>query len=162
MDAKSIVVRGICLDGNLDVEFTKPNTGAANIMAVTYEQLAPGYEFPPARYELTASLISQYLKAVDNPDELRVFEGFVPPLAMAAYAMAEMSRCLSLPPGSIHASQEFEFFKLVPVGAIVDCQAKVVKKLTRGTLRMLVLGIDVFDQGKQKVQSGKATVILPT
>jgi acyl dehydratase len=130
-------------------------------MATTYEQLAPGYEFPSARYELTASLISKYLKAVDNPDELRVFGGIVPPLAMAAYAMAEMSRYLSLPPGSIHASQEFEFFKLVPVGAVVDCQAKVVKKLTRGTLRMLVLGIDVFDQRKQKVQSGKATVVLP-
>jgi hypothetical protein len=130
-------------------------------MAVTYEQLAPGYEFPSARYELTPSLISKYLKAVDNPDELRVFEGFVPPLAMAAYAMAEMSRYLSLPPGSIHASQELEFLKLVPIGAIVECQAKVVKKLTRGTLRMLVLGIDVLDQGKQKVQSGKATVILP-
>ena len=131
------------------------------MMGTSYEELIPGYEFPPARYELSSSLISKYLKAVDNPNELSVFGEFVPPLAIAAHAMAAMSASLSLPPGSIHASQEFEFFKLVPVGAIVDCQAKVAKKLTRGKLRMLVLGIDVFDQSKEKVQSGKATVMLP-
>jgi hypothetical protein len=134
---------------------------SGSIMATSYEGLVPGYEFPPASYELTSSLVSGYLKAVDNPNKLKVFEEFVPPLAIAAYAMAAIARSLSLPAGSIHASQEFEFFKLVPIGAIISCQAKVARKLTRGKIHMLVLELNVFDQSKEKVQSGKATVMLP-
>jgi len=123
---------------------------------IGYEELVPGYEFPSTSYELSASLISKYLKAVDSSGA-----EFVPPLAIAAYAMTAMAGSLSLPPGSIHASQELEFFKLVPIGTTVSCQAKVARKLTRGQMRMLVLELNVFDQNKEKVQTGKATVILP-
>jgi len=132
-----------------------------NKAMISYEELIPGYEFPPASYELSASLISKYLEAVDCADELKVLGGFVPPLAIAAYAMATMAGSLSLPPGTIHASQEFEFFKLVPIGATINCQAKVARKLARATMRMLVLELDVFDTSKEKVQSGKATIVLP-
>jgi len=128
---------------------------------VSYEELIPGYEFPAVSYELTSSLISKYLRAVDSLNELEVLRKFVPPLAIAAYAMAAMAGSLSLPPGSIHASQELEFFKLVPIGAVINCQAKVARKLTRGKLHMLVLELNVFDQSNEKVQSGKATVMLP-
>lgn len=125
-------------------------------MLISYEDLALGYEFPPTSYELSPSLISKYLKAVDS-----VGDDFVPPLAIAARAMTAMTGVLSLPPGTIHASQDFEFRKLVPIGATVGCQTKVVRKLARGSMRMLVLELNVFDQGREKVQSGKATIILP-
>ena len=128
---------------------------------ISYEELIPGYEFPPASYELSASVISKYLEAVDCADELKVLGGFVPPLAIAAYAMATMTGSLSLPPGTIHASQEFEFFKLVPIGATINCQAKVARKLARATIHMLVLELDVLDQSSERVQSGKATIVLP-
>ena len=123
---------------------------------ISYEELVPGYEFPPASYELSPSLISKYLKAVEGSGD-----EFVPPLAIAAYAMTAVSGSLSLPPGTIHASQELEFFKLVPVGAVVNCQAKVARKLARAKVHMLVLELDVFDQNKEGVQAGKATIVLP-
>lgn len=132
-----------------------------NKAMISYEELIPGYEFPPASYELSASLISKYLEAVDCADELKVLGGFVPPLAIAAYAMAAMAGSLSLPPGTIHASQEFEFFKLVPIGATINCQAKVARKLARATMHMLVLELDVLDQNRERVQLGKATIVLP-
>lgn len=125
-------------------------------MPISFEDLTLGYEFPPTSYELSPSLISKYLKAVDS-----VGDDFAPPLAIAAHAMTAMTGGLSLPPGTIHASQDFEFCKLVPIGATVSCQTKVVRKLTRGSMRMLVLELNVFDQNKEKVQSGKATIILP-
>lgn len=132
-----------------------------NKAMISYEELIPGYEFPPASYELSASLISKYLEAVDCADELKVLGGFVPPLAIGAYAMAAMAGSLSLPPGTIHASQEFEFFKLVPIGATINCQAKVARKLARATMHMLVLELDVLDQNRERVQLGKATIVLP-
>jgi acyl dehydratase len=126
---------------------------------VNYEELIPGYEFPPASYELSASLVSKYLQAVDGAGD-----GFVPPLAITACVIAAMSGSFSLPPGTIaiHASQELEFFKLVPIGATIECHTRVAQKITRGKMSMLILELEIFDQGNEKVQSGKTTIALPT
>jgi len=126
---------------------------------ITYEELIPGYEFPPATYELSASLVSKYLKAVDSEGD-----GFVPPLAITACAIAAMAGSFSMPSGTIaiHASQELEFFKLVPIDVTVECHTRVSQKITRGKMSMLILELEVFDKGKEKVQSGRATIALPT
>jgi hypothetical protein len=127
--------------------------------AITYEELSVGYKFPPAIYELNASLVSKYLKAVDSAGD-----GFVPPLAITACAIAAMTGSFSLPSGTIaiHASQELEFFKLVPIGATIECHIRVAQKIARGKMGMLILEIEVFDKGKERVQSGRATIALPT
>ncbi len=126
---------------------------------ISYEELIPGYEFPPAVYELSASFVSKYLKAVDS-----VGDGFVPPLAITACAIAAMTRSIPLPSGTIaiHASQELEFFKLVPIGDTIECHIGVAQKIARGKMSMLILELEVFDKGKEKVQSGRATIALPT
>jgi len=126
---------------------------------ISYEKLIPGYEFPPATYELSASLVSKYLKAVDSAGD-----GFIPPLAITACAIAAMTGSFSLPSGTIviHASQELEFFKLVPIGATIECPTGVAQRITRGKMSMLILELEVFDRGKEKVQSGRATIALPT
>jgi acyl dehydratase len=126
---------------------------------ISYEELTPGYKFPPATYELSASFVSKYLKAVDSAGD-----GFVPPLAITACAIAAMTKSVPLPPGTIaiHASQELEFFKLVPIGDTIECHIGVAQKIARGKMSMLILEIEVFDKGKEKVQSGRATIALPT
>ncbi len=126
--------------------------------AITYAELTPGYKFPPATYELSASFISKYMKAVDAAGD-----GFVPPLAITACAIAAMTKSIPLPPGTIaiHASQELEFLKKVPIGATVECRIGVAQKIGRGKMSMLVLDIEVFDKDREKVQSGKATIALP-
>jgi len=129
------------------------------IKTISYEELIPGYKFPPATYELSTSLVSKYLNAVGSAGD-----EFVPPLAITACAIAAMTGSLSLPPGTIaiHASQELEFFKLVPIGATIECHTTVAQKITRGKMSMLILELEVLDKGKEKVQSGKATIALPT
>jgi len=129
------------------------------VKTISYGELIPGYEFPPATYELSASLVSKYLKAVDSAGD-----GFVPPLAITACAIAAMTGSFSLPSGTIviHASQELEFFKLVPIGATIECHIGVAQKITRGKMSILILEFEVLDKGKEKVQSGRATIALPT
>ena len=127
-----------------------------NMPAISYEELTPGYEFPPTSYKLTSPFISKYVKAVDSPGA-----EFVPPLAIAACAMSAMAGSVSFPPGTIHASQEFEFFKLVPIGTVINCHTRVVRKLARTMMRMLVLELNILDENKERVQSGKATIVLP-
>ena len=129
------------------------------VKTVSYEELIPGYKFPPATYELSASLVSKYLNAVDSAGD-----GFVPPLAITACAIAAMTGSLSLPSGAmvIHASQELEFFKLVPIGTTIECHTGVIQKITRSKMGMLILELEVLDKSKEKVQSGRATIALPS
>ena len=123
---------------------------------LSFAELTPGYEFPPFVYELDNTIISKYLNAVESP----VCE-YIPPLAIAVYAMNSMTQSIALPPGSIHASQEFAFLQPVPIGAKITCRAKVVRKLVRSSMNMLVLEMSVFNQKDEKVQSGKTTIVLP-
>lgn len=125
---------------------------------VDYAELVPGYELPVATYELSESLVSKYLEAVGG-----VGDGVVPPLAVTACAIAAMAGSFSLPPNTvaIHASQELEFFRLVPIGTTIECHIRVAQKIARGRMSMLVLQLEMVDQDKQKVQAGKATIALP-
>jgi hypothetical protein len=127
--------------------------------AISYEELTPGYKFPPATYELNASFVSKYLRAVDSSGD-----GFVPPLAVTACAIATMTKSIPLPPDTIaiHASQELEFLKLVPLGTTIECHIGVAQKIARGKMSMLVLDLETLDKGREKVQSGRATIALPT
>jgi hypothetical protein len=126
---------------------------------ISYEELTSGYKFPPTTYELSASFVSKYLKAVDASGD-----GFVPPLAITACAIATMTKTIPLPTGkiAIHATQELEFLKPVPVGATIDCHIGVAQKIARGKMSMLVLDLEILDKDKEKVQSGRATIALPT
>ena len=127
---------------------------------VSFEQLAEGYEFPLTSYELSEPVIAKYLEAVGGQQHF-LTSGIVPPLAIAAYAMTALSQSFSVPPGSIHASQEFEFLKLVPIGTTVSCGGKVAQKVQRGRLHLVVLEISALNQDKEKVLSGKATIAVP-
>ena len=133
------------------------NKGNKNL-PITYDQLVPGYEFPPVSYELNSSVISKYLEATDEQDSLTM--EFVPPLAIAAYNIAAMSGLLSLPAGVIHASQDLEFLKLVPIGTKIEYHSRVAQKLDRGKMHLLAIEFNVFDQDKEKVLAGKATLVL--
>jgi len=125
-------------------------------LAAGYDELSPGHEFPPVAYELDAEAVEAYVEAVGAEDRAHV-----PPLAVAARAIASLGDLMELPAGTIHASQDFEFVALVPVGAKVSCTASVVKKLARGPMRMLTLELVVSDENGVVVQRGRSTVVLP-
>lgn len=127
-------------------------------LPIKYDQLTTGYEFPPASYELSSSIISKYLEAVGERDPLA--REFVPPVAIAAYAISAMSGWFVLPSGVIHASQELESFKLVPIGTRIECHGRVGQKMDRGKMHLLAIEFDAFDQERERVLSGKATLIL--
>lgn len=125
-------------------------------LRVTYDDLTPGHEFPPVHYSLGPEVVEPYVEAVGASQRAHV-----PPLAVAARAIASLGDLMSLPAGTIHAAQDFEFYRLVPVGARVSCVASVVRKLSRGGVRMLTLEINVSDESGTAVQKGRSTIVLP-
>jgi len=130
------------------------------MLPTSFDQLVVGYEFPSTSYHLTESVIAKYLEAVGGQQHL-LTSGIVPPLAMAAYAMTALSQSFSVPKGAIHAAQELEFLKSVPIGTTISCSGKVVQKVQRGPLYLLMLEINALNQDKEKVLSGKATIAVP-
>lgn len=119
-----------------------------------------GYEFPPVTYQLSESAISKYVEAVGEQQDF-LTSGTVPPLAIGAYAMNALSQSFSIPPGSIHASQDFEFLKVVPIGTTITCSGKIAQKVERGRLSLVVLEINGLNQDGEKVLTGKAMIAIP-
>ena len=128
--------------------------------AVSLAELSVGFEFSPTRYELSKDLVSKYLEAVEGGKEF-LADGMVPPLAIAACAMTTISQSVRIPPGSIHASQDFEFLKPLAIGASVNCGGRIAQKLERGGLCLIMMEIYVTDQGGNRVLTGKATIAAP-
>lgn len=136
---------------------------------VQCDQLNTGYEFLPVSYNLDAEIISKYLEAVDESgglyrqsDNPQALTGLVPPMAIATYAMTMLLQNLSLPPGTIHVTQEIEFLKAVKIGTRITCHAKVSRDWKRGKFHLLTIDLSVLGQEKEQLLSGKVGFILPS
>lgn len=129
---------------------------------IEYRQIEAGYEFPPASCKLDSSMVATYLKATEETSRLYQDTGLVPPMAIAAYAMAALSASISIPPGTIHVSQEVEFIDTVSVGDTIICHAKVSRKQNRGRLHLLTIDLNVSNQNQKVVLAGKTSFALPT
>ncbi len=128
---------------------------------IEYVQLAVGYEFPPVNFKLDSAMVTDYLEAVEETSRHYLGTELVPSLAVAARAMAALSEAISLPPGTVHVSQEIEFVATVSAEDTLTSHAKVSRKQDRGKLHLLNIDFCVFNQKQQAVLSGKAGFILP-
>ena len=128
---------------------------------VEYSQLETGYEFPPSRYKVDYSSVAAYLRAVEDSSSLYQDTELVPPMAIAAYAMAALSESISLPSGTIHASQELEFIGTVDINDTLTSYARVSRQQSRGKFHLLSINFNVFNQRQQAVLAGKTSFILP-
>lgn len=123
-----------------------------------YSQLETGYEFPLSRYKLDNATVSLFLKATGDTHS---YNNLVPPMAIAARAMAALSENISFPPGTIHVSQEFEFLDTVEVDEPLVSHASVSQKTGRGRFQIIAIDLSVFRQGIIKILSGRTSFILP-
>ena len=146
-------------------------------MAEAYSQLEAGYEFPPGNYKLDASKVALFLKAIGDTSRLyqdnrpalslpalslsNVSKRLVPPMAVAALAMAALSNTISLPPGSIHVSQELSFVKAISTDDDLTSYAKISRTQKRGGLHLITVDLNVRNQDQQTVLTGKTSFILP-
>ncbi len=128
---------------------------------VEYEKLVTGYEFTPASFKLDSEKVAAYLKAVEDSSPIYKEKGIVPPMAIAALAMASLSEGLVLPPGAIHVSQDLEFVSTVNINEPLTSYARVVRKIERGKFHMLTIGVKVLNQNKATAITGEIGFILP-
>ncbi len=126
-----------------------------------YREVNSGHEFPPAGYQIDAATAEAYLKAVEESNPLYQETETVPPMTVAALAMAALSGSISFPAGTIHVSQELEFTGTVSTkDRLLSC-ARVSRKQDRGKLHIITIDLNIYDQKKKEVLRGKTSFIVP-
>ncbi len=121
----------------------------------------PGDEFSLGEWTLDADSRQAYLEAVG--DELPIYGDLntAPPLALAAQALGRMLDLLSLPGGTIHASQEIRCLKPAALGETVACVGRLSRPIQRGEWRFITVDFTVTGHEKRELIRGKTTVLVP-
>lgn len=128
---------------------------------IEYQQLKDGQKFPPAAFQVDPSTVADYLKAVEENNSLYENTGLVPPMAVAALSLKALIDSISMPPGTIHVSQEFEFIANVKTGDALTSRARVSRVQERGKLHLMNVDTSVLNQENKPVLTGKTGFILP-
>ncbi len=126
-----------------------------------YQDLKAGQEFPPASFQVDSTTVADYLKAVGEDNVIYRNTGLVPPMAVAALALKALISAISMPPGTIHVSQEFEFMATVSTRDTLTSQATVSRIQERGKLHLITVAVSVLNQENKPVLAGKTGFILP-
>ena len=128
---------------------------------IGYQDLREGQEFPPAEFQVDPLTVADYLKAVEENNSLYENTGLVPPMAVAALSLKALIDSISMPPGTIHVSQEFEFTANVKTGDVLTSRARVSRVQERGKLHLMNVDTSVLNQENKPVLAGKTGFILP-
>ncbi|HLF70569.1 MAG TPA: MaoC family dehydratase N-terminal domain-containing protein [Dehalococcoidia bacterium] len=122
--------------------------------------LPAGHDFPPIAFSVNAAQSRAYRAATGDTLPLYDEAGLVPPLAVAALALGALLESVSLPPGTLHASESVTYVSPVPVDATLECRARLAQRSVRGGWVVSVLDSDILLDGTTAV-STRATVMSP-
>ena len=102
-----------------------------------------------------------YLDAVADDSPIYLELNVAPPMALAAHVLGALIEKLSLPAGTIHATQELECKGLVTLGQEVSCTATMSRPLQRGGWNFIAARFTVLGQDGGTLLEGKSTVMVP-
>ena len=86
----------------------------------------------------------------------------MPPLALGAWALGALMEHLPLPPGALHAGQEFEFLRAVAPGEPLEASVRVAQRSERRGTLLLALDLELRAAGGgAPVLRGRSTVAAP-
>lgn len=130
---------------------------------IDYSTLQPGQRLSHELLTLDADSIAAYVDAVSDSSRPASADGapLAPPMAIAALALSAVINALQIPGGTIHAGQELDFRKAMPVGATLTCTATLAQNSMRRGWRFLVVNLAAADAEGNAVMSGKSTIMLP-
>lgn len=120
-----------------------------------------GYEFASIRFQLQPQEVALYLQAVGESNDLFQHQRFVPPTALAAYALRGILREINLPAGALHSAQEMSVSRPVTSNETIIFRAKLTRNAVRRGWRFVSIDFDGVDEGEAQVIRGKSTVVIP-
>jgi hypothetical protein len=127
---------------------------------VLLTEVPTGHDFEPISFSIDAERSRAYRQATGDALPIYDASGNVPPLAVAALALGALLERVELPPGTLHANESASFKRAVPVGARLDCHARLAQRSQRGGWVVSVLETEIRLEGETAVQA-RATVLCP-
>ena len=121
----------------------------------------PGEKLDLGRWVVSKELVRDYLGAVEDALPIYNETEAAPPMALSAWALGALLNALSLPPGTIHASQELEFKGPVRLGQEVSCSARLSRPMRRGDWQFISAEFILCGEGSEVLLRGKSTVLVP-
>jgi len=128
---------------------------------IDYRQLEAGYEFPPASFQVDSSIVDSYLEAVEEDSSLYRDSDLVPPMAIAAQALAVLSKAVSFPDGAVHVSQVVEFVDTADTRYAITSYASVGRIQKRSRFYLLSINLSACKDVDRVVFRGRTDFILP-
>ncbi len=128
---------------------------------VDFSQLEAGFEFSKTSYRVDAAAVAAYLAAVEEPDSLYCEASLVPPMAIAARAMAALSGAVAFPDGAVHVSQSVQFLGLVSIKDTLVGRARVDRVQRRGRLHLVSVELSADREDGQPVLRARMDLVLP-
>jgi hypothetical protein len=116
-----------------------------------------GHEFPPLTFTLSEAEVAAYLEAVGDRGG---YDGAIPPLAVAALALAQLQTRTSLPDGTLHVGQEVEHAGLARAGEALTMQSRVAQRSERQGMVVVALEFDV-EGTAGAVLRARSTIMSP-
>ncbi|MDO8690035.1 MAG: MaoC family dehydratase [Dehalococcoidia bacterium] len=140
---------------------------------LVYDEIEVGREFDPPAMELTAEAVRKYLLAVE--DDTPIYGNrqeaeaaglgwpVAPPTTAAMFSRTSvlLQKEGTMPPGSVHARQEFQFVAPFRPGDTLTTKAKVVEKFIRKERKWMVIESTTKNQKGETVVVGRMTGIWP-
>ncbi|MBU4563616.1 MAG: MaoC family dehydratase [Proteobacteria bacterium] len=100
---------------------------------LVFADLPQGRQFTPLRYEVTPTMVDEYLRVVGDHNPLygdqaqKSGNRLAPPGLAAIYARLSYLQDNIMPSGGVLAGQEFSFRKPVSVGDVLTVRAEVME-----------------------------------
>ena len=120
-----------------------------------------GQELEEVQVTLAASMVNEYISAVDDQSSIYAEAGLVPMTALAAIGLRTLLAGLGLPPGAIHIAQELESHGAARVGQSVLCRARVAQASRRRKVTFAVLEFTLTDDKGESILEGRTTLLVP-
>ena len=131
-------------------------------MSIDFFEVTSGDALPPFAVHIDEDDVRAYLAATGEADgpSAELWRERVPPLAVGAFAFSALMELMPLPPGTLHAGQEFEFVRSVPAGGELTATVTVERRAERrgSLLTTLLLELRV---GDEPVATGHTTLVTP-
>ena len=127
--------------------------------APDFASLAKGDALPPIPVAFDAADVRAYLDATGEPPDR--WADATPPLALGAWLLGALMERLPLPPGALHAGQEFEFLRAVAPGEGLEASVRVAQRSERRGTLLLALDLELRAADGDPVLRGRSTVAAP-
>jgi hypothetical protein len=121
---------------------------------------AAGHIFAPIVIAADAGRTRAYREATGDSNPIYDAEDVVPPLALAAFALGALLNDVGLPPGTLHVNEAVEFRAAVPVGASIECRARLAQRSQRAGMIVSAIESELLVDG-DIVLTARATVFCP-